>query len=233
MLTVKPRPLRAVLFDLDGTLVDSEPNYHRSDKLFLRDKGIQLPEPRWAGVVGMGSGAFIEMVRKEFGLVGETTRLLEEKNQYYLKHAEGNTRPFPEMLKFLELSREAGLLTAVASGSSPEIIRKSVGWAGIEADFDLLLSAEEVQRGKPAPDVFLEAARRLGVQNLDCLVVEDSKPGVLAAKAAGMRCVAVPSSPDNLDPAFLQADHLFVGGMGDFLGDQLVDCLREAGVWPE
>lgn len=226
--------LEAVLFDLDGTLVDSEPNYHEADKIFLAHRSIRLPEHIWPSVVGIGSETFIDMLRRDYGLTGDAQTLLEEKNRVYLEQARENTRAFPEMLAFVRACRDAGLKTAVASGSSPLVIRKSLEWAGLEGYFDLLLSAEEVNKGKPEPDIFLEAARRLGVSEGACLVIEDAKPGVIAAKAAGMRCVAIPSNPHlELDPAFLSADHLFAAGMPEFRSEGLVSLLVEAGVWPE
>ncbi|HET9552971.1 MAG TPA: HAD-IA family hydrolase [Anaeromyxobacteraceae bacterium] len=148
-------PLRAVLFDLDGTLVDGG--------------------------------------------------------------APGGARAFPEMRRFLGLVRQGGLPVAVATGASRGVLARLLAETGLDAELPVAVSAEEVARGKPWPDVFLEAARRLGVAPEACLVVEDSAPGVEAARRAFMRCLAVPSAPERpLPDAFLMADLLVEPGMGAF-----------------
>jgi beta-phosphoglucomutase-like phosphatase (HAD superfamily) len=115
---------------------------------------------------------------------------------------------------------------AVASGSSPEAITAVLSGTGLDSWFGTAVSADEVANGKPAPDVFLEAARRLGVSPGDCVVVEDAVPGAEAAHAAGMRCVAVPSVPAQADdPAFARAGLLVRGGQAEFTARAAYDWL--------
>jgi beta-phosphoglucomutase-like phosphatase (HAD superfamily) len=121
------------------------------------------------------------------------------------------------MKRFWDLVRGRGMPVAIASGSAPRVIARLLDVAGIAGDVEVVVSAEEVPRGKPAPDVFLEAARRLGVPAHECAVVEDAAYGVEAARRAFMRCMAVPYLHEKpLADAFLMADLLFEEGMDGF-----------------
>lgn len=232
---MKPTPLHSIIFDLDGTLIDSEPNYERADRAFLAAKNIHLPAERWQSFTGVGSSAFLRQIQAEFGLKESLSVLLAEKDRVYLEIAEKGTKAFPEMLSFLRQARLAGLKTAVASGSSMQVIKKCLDWTGIgEESFDCLVSADEVASGKPAPDIFLEAARRLGCATASCLVIEDSRPGVLAAHAAGMPCVAVPTHPLTApDKVYEHATILYTDSMPSFKAARLIGQLARLGYWSQ
>ncbi|OHD18550.1 MAG: hypothetical protein A2087_05215 [Spirochaetes bacterium GWD1_61_31] len=212
-----------MIFDLDGTLLDSEPTYHLADQAFLAAHGLVMPAAFWESVPGMGSRNFLTMLQSKHGLVGNIDQLLSEKNEIFRSMASQTMRFFPETVRFLEEAKAAGLKTAIASGSSPEIIRNSLLWAGLSVDcVDMMASADEVPAGKPAPDVFLETCRRLGQHPRNCLVVEDSRAGVLAAKAAGIICVALPGQPlSNADVIYNQAEILYQHGMASFTSQSL------------
>lgn len=210
-------PLAAAIFDLDGTLVDSEENYFLADREVLARHGVVLTAEEKRRFVGRGSLEMMIEVRRRHGLTERAEALVAEKNRAYLEIARTRTRVYPEMLDFLGRVRARGLPVAVASGSSPGVLRELLAAVGLDHAFPVVVSAEEVSRGKPAPDVFLEAARRLGVDPHACAVVEDSQHGVEAAARAFMRCVAVPYLTEPpLPDAFLMADLLFEGGMATF-----------------
>ena len=214
----EPRyPVRAVIFDLDGTLIDSEPNYLLADQELLARYGIPFPEEDKRRYIGGSNLDMMQDLVRRYGLPASPEALAEEKNAIYLEIAEHATRLYPEMKRFLDLLVARGVPVAVASGSGPEVIRRLLASVGLAGTFGHLVSAEEVPRGKPAPDVFLETARRLGVPPETCVVVEDSRPGVEAAHRAFMRCIAVPYLADKpLPPAFELADHLCADGMESF-----------------
>ena len=210
-------PIRAVIFDLDGTLVDSEENYFLADERLLAAYGVPFTREQKRPYIGGGNrDMMVDLVRR-FGLPATPDELLARKNEIYLALAEAGTPVFPEMRRFLDLVRAAGLPVAVASGSSPEIIARLLRATGLEGLLPVTVSAEEVGQGKPRPDVYLEAARRLGVDPLECLAVEDAAPGVEAARRAFMRCLAVPFLVDQpLAEPFHLADLLFEGGPSTF-----------------
>jgi HAD superfamily hydrolase (TIGR01509 family) len=217
----------SVIFDLDGTLVDSEPNYYEAGRQVLAEYGV--PGYSWADherYVGISTLETAGIWKREYGLAASVTELFEAKNRRYLELARAATRAYPEMRKFVELLAGEGVPMAVASGSSPEAIEAILAGTGLDAFLHTVVSADEVERGKPAPDVFLEAARRLGAAPADCVVLEDAAPGVAAAHAAGMRCVAIPYVAAQADaPEFATADLLLRGGQEEFTARAAYDWL--------
>jgi HAD superfamily hydrolase (TIGR01509 family) len=223
----EPRvPVRGVIFDVDGTLVDSEENYFLADEALLAARGIPFTREEKARYVGGGNRDMMADLKARFRLADDVDALVEEKNALYLRIAERATLVFPQMRRFLEGVRARGLPVAAASGSSPEVLRRVLAATGLAAQLPVVVSAEEVPRGKPAPDVFLEAAHRLGLPPEACLVLEDARHGVEAAKRAFMPCIAIPflAAPP-LDPRFQLADLLFPGGMSTFDADRALSWL--------
>lgn len=212
-------PHTSVIFDLDGTLVDSEPNYYEATRRTLTafagdtDFGWE----RHTGYIGIGTRETLEILGARYGIEAPVEELLDATNRSYLELARASTPVYPEMRTFVERLHATGVPMAVASGSSRAAIEAVLGGTGLDAFLTTLVSAEEVGRGKPEPDVFLEAARRLGAEPARCVVFEDAPPGALAARAAGMRCVALPYVAATVDdPAFRAADLLFRGGQAEF-----------------
>ncbi|WP_329459145.1 HAD family hydrolase [Streptomyces sp. NBC_01497] len=224
----------AVLFDLDGTLVDTEPLYYEATRRLLAHHGVaDFTWEQHAGFIGVGTRETLEVLAARFALAAPVDALLAEENTRYLELLRSSAEVFPQMRKFVERLHTAGVPMAVASGSSGEAIDAALAHGGLEGFFTVTASAEEVAAGKPEPDVFLEAARRLGVPPGACAVIEDSAPGVAAAHAAGMRCLAVPSVPlaPGAEPegAFATAELLFPGGHGEFTAEAAYDWLLGTG----
>ncbi|MEV5431754.1 HAD family phosphatase [Streptomyces sp. NPDC052701] len=208
----------SVIFDLDGTLVDSEPNYYEAGRLTLAEHGVA--DFGWADherYVGISTQETVADWKERYGLSASVEELLAAKNRRYLELARGSTRVYPEMAGFVGLLAAEGVPMAVASGSSPQAIAAVLAGTGLDAYLHTVVSADEVAHGKPAPDVFLEAARRLGASPADCVVLEDAAPGAAAAHAAGMRCIALPYVAAQADaPEFATADLLLRGGQREF-----------------
>ncbi len=208
----------SVVFDLDGTLVDSEPNYYEAGRQTLAAHGVS--DFTWSDheeYVGVSTQETVARWKERYGLGASVEGLLAEKNRRYLELARAATRVYPQMRAFVELLAGEGVPMAVASGSSPRAIEAILARTGLDAHLRTVVSADEVARGKPAPDVFLEAARRLGADPADCVVVEDAVPGAAAAHAAGMRCIAVPYVAAQADaPEFAAAGLLLRGGQEEF-----------------
>jgi HAD superfamily hydrolase (TIGR01509 family) len=222
-------PVQAIVFDLDATLVDSEPNYYLADKELLGRRGIGFSEDDKRHYIGGGNLDMMVDLRRRFRLPETPQALADEKNAIYLEIVQQRSTPvFPEMRRFLDLVRGLGLPVAVASGTSPLVLRRVLAATGLAPVFPVVVSAEDVPRGKPAPDVFLEAARQLGVAPEACVVVEDSRPGVEAARRAFMRCIAVPYLTDPpLPDTFALADLLFAEGMTTFDAEGAFAWVRE------
>ncbi len=221
--------VKAVIFDLDGTLVDSEPNYSKADDVLFEEYGIPaLSEDMKKKYVGIGTLEMMEDVKKIYGMNESIDILVAKKNKYYLEIAKKNTIVFPEMYRFLQLLKENNYLLAIASGSSSEIIDIILAITNLREYFDVIVSADEVEKGKPAPDVFWEAAKRLGVPFKNCLVMEDSVHGVEAAKRASMYCMALPYMMEEpFDDSFLMADLLFKQGISEFRSEDAMEWLRK------
>ena len=228
-------PTPAVIFDLDGTLVDSEPNYHEAAREVLAHHGV--PGFSWREhqeFIGIGTRETLHTLRERYALTAPVEQLLREKNEAYLRLARRGTQVFPRMRTLVELLHGAGHRLIVASGSSLSAIETVLEGTGLLSLLPDFVSAEEVAHGKPEPDVFLEAARRLGLPPHACAVVEDATPGVLAARRAGMRRVFVPyggaeagdSETGDTETGDAAEQLVFAGGQRDFDARVAYDWLR-------
>jgi beta-phosphoglucomutase len=195
--------ISAILFDLDGLLADTESLHCRAWQATLGGHDIAVSVEfyfDWWVRQGRGIKDFVRA--KELGL--DPVLLRAEKAVHYARMVEACCTPMPGALELLD-RLDGHKKLAVASGSSAEAVRAVVGKLSIASRFASIVTGSDVQRGKPSPDVFLLAAQRLGVVPRQCVVLEDAEKGVLAAKAAGMKCIAVPSRY-TADNDFSQAD---------------------------
>jgi HAD superfamily hydrolase (TIGR01509 family) len=181
----------AVVFDLDGVLVDSEHVWDEVREGLARERGGRWSERAQADMMGMSSTEWSRYMHEIVGLVESPEEINDEVVRRML---ERYAKELPLIDGAVEaVARLAGhVRLAVASSSNRPLIDAVLESAGL-ASFEVSVSSEEVARGKPSPDVFLEAARRLGVAATACAAVEDSGNGIRAAHAAGMRVVAIPN----------------------------------------
>ena len=182
----------AVVFDLDGVLVDSEHIWDEVREELARERGGRWHERAQADMMGMSSTEWSRYMHDVIGLAeapeeinAEVVRRMQERYEVELPLIDGAV----EAVRRLESSFRLGL----ASSSNRPVIDAVLERSGLAGSFAATVSSEEVERGKPAPDVFLEAARRLDVSPERCAAVEDSANGIRAARAAGMRVVAIPN----------------------------------------
>jgi HAD superfamily hydrolase (TIGR01509 family) len=182
----------AVIFDLDGVLLDSEQLWNEAKEDLVRAAGGRWREEAPRAMMGMSSPEWAAYMRDELGV----PRDVSEINRDVVRRMEELYRErlplLPGAVEAVRGLRERWPL-GLASSSNREIIDLALELAGLADAFSATASSEEVERGKPAPDVYLEAARRLGVRPERCLAVEDSSNGLRAAAAAGMAAVAVPN----------------------------------------
>lgn len=185
-------PISAIIFDLDGLLIDSEPIWDRAYYVFLEQKGLKETDFSQS-TNGMGLREFIEIWKKEGGLIGDTQELLEEFRSVFYKvlFEDENLRLLDGARDLLLNLRGKYKLAVSTGGHKKEMIDKILNKLLILQFFGVVVSSDDVEHGKPYPDVNLEIAKKFGVDASNCLVFEDSVNGVLAAKAAGMRVIGV------------------------------------------
>ncbi len=184
----------AIIFDLDGVLVDSEGIGFETLRAHLRTYGVEYRVEDNEPFIGINDRDHFAALQAQHGLPASVDELIAEQTARLLAQIETGTVPMPGVPRVIERLGAAGYPLAVASSSLPPVIEGRLHAARVRHLFGAVVSSFEVPRGKPAPDVFLEAARRLGVPAEGCLVVEDSTHGLLGAKAAGMRCAVVPTA---------------------------------------
>jgi HAD superfamily hydrolase (TIGR01509 family) len=185
----------AVVFDLDGVLVDSEPIHFRAANRVLAAHGRPIPEEEYVRFIGFGEVATWRDWKERYGLKPSVEELLDQHTRARLQEIELGVTPIDAAVRAARRFHADGVRLAIASSSTRSIIDALVAAIGLDREIDIRVSGEdpEVRRSKPAPDVYLRAAALLGVEPGACLAIEDSAPGVAAAKNAGMTCVAVPN----------------------------------------
>jgi HAD superfamily hydrolase (TIGR01509 family) len=195
----------AVVFDLDGVLIDSEQVWNEVRETLARERGGRWTERAQRDMMGMSSPEWSRYMHDEVALPESPEEINREVVARMLERYAGGPPWLPGALETVR--RLAGRWPlGLASSSNRELIEAVLEAGGIAALFRATVSSEEVARGKPTPDVYLEAARRLGVEPARCTAVEDSHNGILSAKAAGMRCVAIPNAHYPPGEATAEAD---------------------------
>ena len=181
------------IFDLDGTLIDTMPLHYRAWDEAMRRAGLKAPldEDLFYSLGGVPTRRVAELIAKHYGLAIDPERVFHEKEALF-----GELQADAQMIEpVVAFARQAAKThpLAVASGGPREIVRRSLELSGLAALFKVVVTADDVVHGKPSPDMFLLAAKLLGVEPTQCLVFEDAEPGIKAALAAGMQVVRVPS----------------------------------------
>ncbi len=182
----------AAVFDLDGVLIQSEEVWDAVRERYVRERGGRYDEQVQRAMMGMSAPEWSGYLHAEAGVPAEPEEINRDVVALML---EAYRRELPLLPGAAEAVRRtaAGLPLALASSSNRRIFEEVLALAGLTDCFRVTVSSEEVERGKPAPDVYVEAARRLGVAAERCAAVEDSHAGIRSAKAAGMRVIAIPN----------------------------------------
>lgn len=190
------------IFDLDGTLVDSMVAHYRAWRMALAEQGASeevFRKPEFLAHGGCSAQDIVASLNARYGLEMDADAVAARKRALYLSLIEeGSLEPIRETVEFARRMK-GRVPMAIATGSAMPGALASLKSAGLEGLFELIVTPEMVERGKPFPDIFEEAARRMGVEPGRCLVFEDADPGIEAAKAAGMDWVRVPPSGRLMD----------------------------------
>jgi mannitol-1-/sugar-/sorbitol-6-/2-deoxyglucose-6-phosphatase len=209
-----PRAIEAVVFDMDGVLVDSEPIWRAVEGEIFAGVGIEVTDRDLLETMGLRVGDVVERWHRrspwDEPSREEVARSIVDGVAEAIRREGAFNR---ESIRAIDYVDGLGLRLALASSSPMRLIRSVLSLGGLVDRFEVVLSAEDEDRGKPDPAVYLSAARELGVLPERCLAVEDSINGVRSAKEAGMVCVAVPVS--GVTDGFERAD-LVLGSIADF-----------------
>lgn len=189
--------IKAVIFDLDGLLVDTEGLWKKTDIEFLEKKNLQFDIRIRNKVLGLGQKESIELFKKEFGLKGDRQQLIEERKKLFYSLAKNNLKLLKGAGEIVKgLSEKRYMLAIATGGHTKEKTKLIISALGLYKYFDLLVSSDDVENGKPDPDIYLYAASLLGVNPSNCLVLEDAINGVLSGKRAKMRVFGVNKSSE-------------------------------------
>jgi HAD superfamily hydrolase (TIGR01509 family) len=206
--------IEAVVFDLDGVLLQSEEVWDAVRESYVREHGGRYDEEVQRAMMGMSAPEWSRYLHEQAGVSEDP----EEINRHVVERMlEAYRSELPLLPGAVEAVRRtaAAFPLGLASSSNRAIFEEVLRLAGIEECFHATVSSEEVARGKPAPDVYLEAARRLGVPPEVCSAVEDSHAGIRSAEAAGMRVVAIPNASYPPDEEALRLADAVVGSLGE------------------
>lgn len=184
--------MQAIIFDMDGVLADSEPLICAAACQMFLERGVTVSPDDFLPFVGAGENRYIGGVAEKHGVALDIAEAKAHTYALYLEMVPARLRVFPGAAELVTACRARGWLTAVASSADRIKVEANLAKVGLPiADWPTVITAEDVERRKPHPDIFLAAAARLGIAPARCTVIEDAVNGIAAAKAAGMRCVAV------------------------------------------
>jgi len=183
---------RAVIFDLDGVLADSEPWWNEIDAKLLSEYGVIYRGEYHREVLGVSYRLAVEFYKKAFGLSASVEELMRRRGVIATEFFANRVGLFPSTKRTLERLREMKVRLAVATSSVSASARPFLDRQELTPFFDVIVTGDEIERGKPDPDIYLRAAKKLGIGADACLVIEDALSGIAAGKAAGMRVAAIP-----------------------------------------
>lgn len=192
-MTLLQPPITAVIFDMDGLMIDTERMAQRAWQRAGAEFGFTLPDELYLQAVGRTAKSTAELFRAGMGATFPFEDVYERKQHYLYTAIEEEGIPTKAgLVELIALLDRLALAKAVATSTARVLAIKKLTAAGLLHHFDTLVCGDEVPHGKPAPDIFLAAAAKLGVAPDQCVVLEDSSAGIKAAQAAGMRAIWVP-----------------------------------------
>lgn len=214
------KKLKAVLFDMDGVLLDSEAYICQAGIRMFKEKGYRVSPEDFLEFTGMGENRYLGGVAEKYGIPFDVEQDKARTYEIYGDLVAGKLQPFEGVMEFIARCRSRGLKMAVASSADPPKVRINLSEIGIPATtFGTVVTGVDIIQKKPAPDIFLKAAENLGVDTSECLVIEDAVSGVTAGKAAGARVLALTTSFSEEDLS--EAD--WIAGMLHEVDDEVLD----------
>jgi beta-phosphoglucomutase family hydrolase len=197
--------IKAVIFDLDGVIVDSERVHIEAEKQTMLKYGVRISSEELHRYTGTTARFMFTELIKKYKLNTTFEKIFSEKEEILFKLLEKDVQPTKGVIEFAEKLKQKNVKLAIASSSHKRLITYVLEKLNIVDLFDSIVSSEDVIYGKPNPEIFLRAANELNVSPVECLVIEDSKLGVEAAKSAGMKCAGY-RNPDSGNQDLSKAD---------------------------
>jgi HAD superfamily hydrolase (TIGR01509 family) len=187
----------AIVFDNDGLLLDTEHAWTRAEVDLFARRGATFTDEHKRDLIGTSSRESAGKLERMLDLPGQGAALMDELHELVLSELAGGVPPRPGALELVAAARAAGLPVGLASNSSRQFVERALEVSALaDGHFDVVVSADDVSAPKPAPDIYLAACAALGAAPAGSAALEDSPPGVAAARAAGMYVIAVPYFPD-------------------------------------
>jgi beta-phosphoglucomutase len=187
--------IKGVLFDMDGVLVDSEPFICKAATMMFEELGVTVVPEDFQPFVGMGENRYIGGVAENHGVKVDIEKVKARTYEIYENIVKGKLSPLPGVHQFISECIKRGFRLALATSADRVKMMVNLREIGLAPDtFHSIVTGLDVVKKKPFPDIYLEAAERIGLYPRECLVVEDAVSGIRAGKAAGCRCLAVTSS---------------------------------------
>jgi HAD superfamily hydrolase (TIGR01509 family) len=202
-------PFYAVIFDLDGVLADSEPWWNQIDTKLLAEHGVSYRGEYHRNVLGVSYRIAVEFYKNAFHISASVEELIRRRGEIAIDFFANRVGLFPSAKTTLEQLREMKLPLAICTSSVSASAHPLIDRTGIRRFFSVVVTGDEVQQGKPHPDIYLRVAKKLSISSEACLVIEDSVAGIAAGKAANMRVAAIPDARF-VDPREyeMKADHV-------------------------
>jgi HAD superfamily hydrolase (TIGR01509 family) len=197
--------ISAVVFDMDGVIIDSQPMHYEASRLALERAGIKVPQEEFYRFTGMAADTYHAELVKRYGLEMPIGEWFEESEKAIKEVFSGDVKAVEGVKGLLDALKAKGVRIGMASSSSRRFLRDINSRLGISDFFEVVASAQDVEHSKPAPDIYLYAANKMGLAPHDCAAIEDANAGVRAAKSAGMLCIGF-RNPNSKEQDLSQAD---------------------------
>ncbi|WP_018249658.1 HAD family hydrolase [Orenia marismortui] len=182
--------LKGIIFDMDGVIVDSEPIHYKVNQIILKDMNIEISEEEYNSFIGVSNPDMWSIIKDRYGLKESLEDLVNKQNKITLEYLrDSNINPINGIVKLLEELKNNGLKVALASSSSEKLIELILNKFHIQQYFIETISGENFAKSKPNPQIFFHAAKKLKLKAEECVVIEDSKHGIEAAKRADMKAI--------------------------------------------
>jgi len=212
------RELKAVIFDMDGVLVDSEPWHYEIETTLFKKLGLNVSEELHHTYIGTAGDLMYSDLKEKFEILLTLEELLKWDEEYRINifSEMRGINPNPGVIELLKELKTSGIKLAVATSSVPGIVEMILKKCGIDSFFETVITTVQAGKSKPAPDVYMLAAERIGISPENCVVFEDSFNGIRAAKGASMYCIAY------------QPHNVFVQNTSE--ADKLINSFKEINV---